>query len=751
MKISVEVQSVLNAAYLEAKENSHEYLTPEHVLFASLYFEEVRSVLEECGVDPEEVQTDVKQYLEKHVPSVENAEPVQSTGLESILDTVITHTQSSAKDQVDLSDLLVAIFDRDSLHGSYYLRKSGLERVELLRAVSRRERGKPDQSPGTGESANGQSSRGKKKQGALALFTRELTSAAKKGELEPLIGREEILERIEQVLCRRLKNNPVLVGESGVGKTAVAEGLASRIADGKVPPVLRGYRIFALDMGSLIAGTKFRGDFEERIKGVVRELEKEEKVILFIDEIHTMVGAGATSGGTLDASNLLKPALASSAIRCMGSTTFDEYKKNFSKDRALARRFQQITVPETTPEETREILEGLKSTYESYHNVTYSEDALDSVLELSEQYMGDRHQPDKAIDLIDEAGAYIQLKTYISETDVSDPVPVGKEIIEMVIAKIAGIPEKSVSTSEVEKLKNMENDLREKVLGQNPAIHRVVGAVKRSRAGIGEREKPVASFLFVGPTGVGKTELARQLADTLDITLIRFDMSEYQEKHTVSRLVGSPPGYVGYEEGGLLTDAVRKSPHAVLLLDEIEKAHGDIFNILLQIMDYATLTDNYGRKADFKNVVLIMTSNAGARELGKDLIGFGERIITDKAIDEAVEKIFTPEFRNRLDKVVTFSPLTEEVVIGIVRKEIDDFTRELQEKNIVLDVDDAVVSHLAREGYSAEFGARNVKRLIGEEIKDYFVDEILFGDLAKGGKRFARLVKNKIVITAPRS
>ncbi len=748
MKISLEVQSVLNAAYLEAKEHQHEYLTPEHILYVSLFFEEVRSILSDCGADAADLQKEVKKYLDTYIPVIEEeGEPMQSIGLQSIIESALFHTETSSKNSVDLGDLLVSLFNQETLHGAFYLRKAGVTRRNLLRSVSRRNRG---------ESAAGKEEEKRDgdtpppRKSALDTYTRELTRAAAQGELEPLIGREEILERIEQVLCRRLKNNPILIGEPGVGKTALAEGLALRIAEGAVPSLLKEYRIFSLDMGSLIAGTKFRGDFEERIKQIIHELNKQDNVILFIDEIHTIVGAGATSGGALDASNLLKPALASSALRCIGSTTYDEFKKSFSKDRALTRRFQEVYVPETTDEETLEIIKGLKGNYESYHHVRYTNEALQSILELSTEYLGDRHQPDKAIDILDEAGAYIQMQSFRQESASGSAVEIGRETIEKVVAKVAGIPEKTVSTTETERLRTIEEELKERVFGQLHAVRQVAGAVKRSRAGMGEREKPVASFLFAGPTGVGKTELARQLADILGIKLIRFDMSEYQEKHTVSRLVGSPPGYVGYEEGGLLTDAVRKTPHAVLLLDEIEKAHSDIYNILLQIMDYATLTDNYGRKADFRNIILIMTSNAGAREIGRDLIGFGERRVTDQAIQDAVEKIFTPEFRNRLDKVVTFGRLKETVVAQIVTKELESFKQELEKKSIHLKVSPSCIRWLSKHGYSPEFGARNVKRLIQEKIKDFFIDEILFGDLKEGGDARASVKGDDIIVSVTR-
>ncbi|MGC9311134.1 MAG: AAA family ATPase, partial [Sediminispirochaetaceae bacterium] len=678
--------------------------------------------------------------------------------------------------------------------------------------------------------------RGKKT--ALKRFTRELTAAAERGELEKLIGREDILERSVQVLCRRLKNNPILVGEAGVGKTAIAEGLAARVAAGSVPDSLQGYKVYALDLGGLLAGTKYRGDFEERMKQVIAELEKEEKVILFIDEIHTIVGAGAVSGGAMDASNLLKPAISSGRVRCVGATTYDEFKKFFDKDRALSRRFQKIEVEAPSREETLEILQGIRRRYEEYHNVLYDEAALEAIVDLTDQYLNDRHQPDKAIDVLDEAGAYTQLQSFrkkfgrplsepwdesepaerkepdgtdkpaeltesepaerkepdgtekpaeLTESEPAErkepdetekpaeltesgpaertepgsqeapdqtgtsqeetpPVRIDERIIEHVISRIARIPEKRVSTNEVERLQNIEEQIKCEVYGQNEAVETVARAVKRSRAGFGKKEKPVASLLFVGPTGVGKTELARQLARVLGVELIRFDMSEYQEKHTVSRLVGSPPGYVGYEEGGLLTDAIRKQPHAVLLLDEIEKAHQDIFNVLLQIMDYATLTDNSGRKADFRNIVLIMTSNAGARDLDKPLIGFGDRIITEGAIREAVERMFNPEFRNRLDKVVRFNRLPEEVVLMIVDKEVREFSQQLQEKEVTIEVTDDARRWFAANGYSAEFGARNISRLVQEKVKDYFVDAVLFGELTEGGHAIVDLGEGGITI-----
>lgn len=750
MKISDEVQNALNAAYLEAKERKHEYLTPEHILHVAFYFETIKAIFDKCGVDIESIKKDVDTYLNEMVPIVEDREPLQTAGFQTVIESAIFHTETSSKEIVDLNDILVSVFDLETLHGSYFMRKAGLTRYSLLSAISRSEDEFFIDSEAEEILENEESEEpkgGRRRRSALDLYTRNLNKAAAAGELEPLIGRDEIVERTIQVLCRRLKNNPVLVGEPGVGKTAIAEGLASRIEEERVPDILKGYRIFSLDLGGLLAGTKYRGDFEERMKKVIEELKKEDKVILFIDEIHTIVGAGSVSGGTMDASNLLKPALASGKLRCMGSTTFSEYKKSFDKDRALSRRFQEISVPETTAEETLQILHGLKDKYESYHNVTYTEKALESAVALSSQYMRDRHQPDTAIDVIDEAGAWLQILSFRTGDETTEPSVIDDPEIEKVIAKIAGIPEKTVSSSEIDQLKNLDGSLSQLVYGQDEAIKAVVQAIKRSRAGFGKKDKPIASFLFAGPTGVGKTELARQLAETLGVKLHRFDMSEYQEKHTVSRLVGSPPGYVGFEEGGLLTDIVRKDPHAVLLLDEIEKAHLDVFNILLQIMDYATLTDNNGRKSDFRNIILIMTSNAGARDIGKDLIGFGDYKITDEAITDAVEKTFSPEFRNRLDKIISFNKLGSDIIHKIVDKEISEFSELLSEKNVTLEVTSVCRSWIAEHGYSYEFGARNIARMVEDKIKNYFVDEILFGKLKNGGEALADIENDDIVIS----
>ena len=751
MRVSDDVQGVLQAAYLHAKEREHEYLTPEHILFSSLYFDVTQEIIEACGADPDEIKEDLEKHLGDSLPVVKDTEPIQSLGFQSVIARALFHSEASSKEIVDLGDILVSIIDETKSFGAFYLKKAGITRYNLLQVIShggilssdpenrQRQDEVPEAEEGEEEAARGAGGKRRARRSALETFTRELTKAAAEGELEPLIGREDILERTVQVLCRRLKNNPVLVGDPGVGKTAIAEGLAQRIAEDKVPDLLKGYEVFALDMGSVVAGTRYRGDFEERLKQVIKELEKKERVILFIDEIHTIVGAGAVSGGSLDASNILKPAIASGRIRCLGSTTYDDFKKYFERDRALSRRFQKIEVTETTPEETFQILQGLRDRYEEYHQVKYTDEALQSAVDLSDQYINDRFLPDKAIDVIDEAGAYMRILAFRGGLTTSPEPVLTQTDIEKVVSKIAKIPEKTVSASEVDRLMTLNGDLKSVIFGQDQAIEAVVQAVKNSRAGFREPNKPVANFLFVGPTGVGKTELARQLADNLGIAMHRFDMSEYQERHTVSRLIGSPPGYVGYDEGGLLTDAIRKTPHAVLLLDEVEKAHPDVFNVLLQIMDYATLTDNAGRKADFRNVILIMTSNAGARELGKSSIGFGERVIGKDAIVDAVDRIFDPEFRNRLDRVVTFNRLDEKIILQIVDKEIRFFEAQLVEKGINLEVSDACRQYLGEKGYSPEFGARNIARLVQQKIKDFFVDSVLFGELKKGGKAYVDL------------
>jgi ATP-dependent Clp protease ATP-binding subunit ClpA len=807
MKISGHVQAIINAAYNEAKERNHEYLTPEHILYAALSFEEIQGILAACGASVDQIKHGMESFFEQKVPVISGAEPTQTVAFQNVIERAVLQSQASQKEMLDVADILVSLFDEERNFCAYYLRKAGIRRFELLNVLShgyeqdnsfgfRKTNISPlqetydpgkDSVPEEEITEPGQKSRANKRS-ALERFATELTALARENRLEPVIGREAELDRTVQVLCRRLKNNPIHVGDSGVGKTAITEGLAQRIVADKVPPTLKDFTIYSLDMGALVAGTKYRGDFEERIKRVVEEMTKKERAILFIDEIHTLVGAGSVSGSALDASNLLKPALASGKIRCIGSTTHEEYGKFFDKDRALSRRFQKIDINEPSESDAIAILKGLKIKYEDYHKVRYSDEAVEGAVRLSAQYITERRLPDKAIDVIDEAGAFARIEAsrqtgtgeagvppeasagsavledgagsapdvFVSGIagDLNAPagslnqgatvqegsveiIDIGLPLIETVISRIARIPERAVGESEKDKLRGLEEKLKARIFGQDEAVDAVVRAVKRSRAGFRADGKPVANFLFAGPTGVGKTELARNLADILGIPIHRFDMSEYQEQIAVTRLIGSAPGYVGYDEGGQLTDAVRKQPHSVVLLDEIEKAHPAIYNILLQIMDYATLTDNQGRKADFRNVIFIMTSNAGAREIGKGLIGFGERVMDESAVDGAVEKIFTPEFRNRLDAMVRFGHLSRQIMGSIVRKELESFRLQLAEKKVDLEITEACISQLAEEGYSREFGARNVGRVIEDKIKSFFVDEVLFGRLSSGG--FARV------------
>jgi len=747
MKISENLNRIIMAAYAEANVRRHEFITPEHLLYASLFFDEGKEIIVNCGGDPIQLKQSLEKHLDETDPVTTANRAIQSLGFQSILERAAWHTTSAQKETLELGDILVSILDEKESHASFYLQREGITRLVLLNYISHgvsvASNGGEAEHPNPAVREEEPAREAKEDQSKfLKNYTVELTARARSGEMDPLIGREEILSRTVQVLCRRFKNNPVHVGDPGVGKTAITEGLAQMIAAGKVPKRLQGARIYSLDMGAVLAGTRFRGDFEERLKKVITELQKLEKAILFIDEIHNIVGAGAVSGGSMDAGNILKPALVSGKLRCIGSTTYDEYRKYFEKDGALSRRFQKIEVPEPSVEDTFAILKGLAERYEAFHQVSYREEGLRAAAELSHRYISDRRLPDKAIDVIDEAGALASMNR--DEGDAC--VAIGPGDIETVVARIARIPEKSISSSEIEKLKDLETELKSRIFGQDEAVQMVAEAVKRSRAGFREPDKPVASLLFVGPTGVGKTELARQLAATLNVPLLRYDMSEYQEKHTVAKFVGAPPGYVGYEEGGLLTEAVRKTPHAVLLLDEIEKAHADIFNTLLQVMDYATLTDNNGKKADFRNVVLLMTSNAGAREIGRQTVGFEGKPVNRDAVFKALEKTFSPEFRNRLDGVVNFRGLEDAVVLKIVKKAVAEFAGQLADKGVSLTLTDRCAEWLAREGYSPEFGARQIARLVQEKIKRFFVDEVLFGNLREGGEAVADIENDDVVI-----
>lgn len=775
MKVTPQLQNIINRAYQEAQSSGHEFLTPEHLLKVSLDFPSVCDLLLVCGGDVDSIRQNVTKYIDENVLVVKNSEPLQTAGFHSVIDRAIMHCASAEKAEVEITDVLVSMMDETNNYCSYYLRAGGVERLRLLEIVSYiRQSSNPenlrelidellsdpsftdgiiskDEEKESWENSDtpdeeqefqleqeSQKSSGKKRS-ILERFTKNMTAAARAGEYDNLIGREEELERTIQVLCRRFKNNPVHVGEPGVGKTAITQGLALKIVQNNVPAVLSGYEIFSLNVGALVAGAKYRGDFEERLKRLTEELMKREKTILFIDEIHTIIGAGASGNGNLDASNLLKPFLSTGKVRCIGSTTYDEFAKIFEKDRALARRFQKIDIVEPTPEETMKILEGLRPSYEEFHKVQYQKSALQAAVDLSVQFLPDRRLPDKAIDIMDEAGSFLRMR----DKTGAGGGRVTKALVSKITAKMARIPEQTVAKDEREQLHGLEERLSQEIFGQQEAVQSVVLAVKRSRAGLRDGDKPIASFLFVGPTGVGKTELAKVLASQLGMKLLRFDMSEYQEKHTVSRLIGAPPGYVGFEEGGLLTDALRKEPHSVVLLDEIEKAHSDIYNILLQVMDYGQLTDNQGRKADFRNSIIIMTSNAGARDMSRARIGFGSQLQGASAVGEAVEKAFSPEFRNRLDGIIPFGALDIQVAKNIVVKEVKKLSAKLAAQKVELVVEDACISYLAEEGYSPLYGARNIARLVDEKIATALVDEILFGKLSGGGKVICQLQKER--------
>jgi len=747
MEISKDLNAVLSIAYNEAKKRNHEYLLPEHFVYASLFFEFAKELVYVCDGDEKELRKDLMNFIDgDNIPKTKSENPVQSLGFQNMMDNAVFHITSAEKERLEIGDVFASIFHLEESFAVYYLEKQGVSRLAILKFIS--DTGdiidEKVSSDNDSEEVTTKNDKKKTKNKSLEVYTTELTERARDGKIDKVIGRDDIIQRTIQILGRRNKNNPIHVGDPGVGKTAITEGLALKIIKGDVPDMLKDMKIYSLDMGGLLAGTKYRGDFEARLKKVLNELEQEEKVILFIDEIHTIVGAGAVSGGSMDASNILKPYLQSGELRCIGTTTREEYKKYFEKDRALSRRFQKIDINEPSIDESIEILDGIKGQFEQFHNIKYSSKAIKAAVELSAEYINDRFLPDKAIDVIDEAGSLVKINN--SNKDNKKIITIKKSEIENVISSIAKIPKKTVIKSEISKLKKLDKVLKKHIFGQDEAIYELSRAIKTARAGFQKKDKPVASLLFVGPTGVGKTEITKQLAKTLGIPLNRFDMSEYQEKHTVARLIGAPPGYVGYDQGGLLTEAVSKNPHSILLLDEIEKAHQDIFNTLLQIMDYATLTDNTGKKADFRNVIIIMTSNAGARKLGNKLIGFEDGKVRTGDINTAVEKHFSPEFRNRLDKVVVFNNLSVKIVTDIVKKEIEEFQLLLKEKNIELKVSNNCYKYLAKKGYSKLFGAREVSRLISEKIKSFFVDESLFGKLKKGGKAFADIIDGEVVI-----
>jgi len=732
--ISKQLEATLSAAVGEARKRHHEYFTVEHLLYALLSDGMGKEVILHCGADPRSLREILDEFFDEYMESVPGEDspiPQQTLAFERLMQRALTHVHFSGKDEVDAGDILAAMLEDQESHAAYFLRTQGVSRLDVLNYISHGISKTDFTNPEEGEelAPEGDEERARPRRHPLDAFTVNLSQRAAEGRIDPLIGREYELRRMVQVLCRRLKNNPVLVGEPGVGKTAIVEGLALRIHEGKVPPVLEPFEIRTLDLAAMLAGTKFRGDFEQRLKAVIEALKNRDDVILFIDEMHTIVGAGATTDSSMDASNILKPVLASGELRCIGSTTYEEYKKYVEKDRALSRRFQKIEVPEPSIEETVQILRGLKSRYEEHHEIRYTDTALQSAAELSAKHINDRYLPDKAIDVIDEAGALMKAMPSLAKKTIRP------KDIEAVVAQIAKIPARSVSSSDKEQLGALEEELERVVFGQDGAIHAVCTSIKRSRAGLGAPDRPVGCFLFAGPTGVGKTEVAKQLARLLGVHFARYDMSEYMEKHAVARLIGAPPGYVGFDQGGLLTDEIRKHPYCVLLLDEIEKAHEDIYNILLQVMDHATLTDNNGKKADFRHAVLIMTSNAGAREMAAHTIGFSGQINErgSKSM-KAIEKTFSPEFRNRLDAIVQFRALDLAIMENIVDKFILELQGALAGRKVVLELTEAARRWLAEHGYDDTYGARPLGRLIQTEIKDQMADELLFGRLEKGGK-----------------
>ena len=734
--IAQELEVSLHMAFVEARQQRHEFITVEHLLLALLDNPSAAEVLRACSANIDDLRKSLSTFIKDNTPQVAGADDVDTQptlGFQRVIQRAIMHVQStgSGKKEVTGANVLVAIFGEKDSHAVYYLHQQGVTRLDVVNFIAHGIKKSDPPEPAKSNENQAEAEEGSEKaekQSPLEQYTQNMNQLAKDGKIDPLIGREYEVERVIQILCRRRKNNPLLVGEAGVGKTAIAEGLAWRITQKEVPEILAESVVYSLDMGALLAGTKYRGDFEQRLKGVIKSLKDKPNGILFIDEIHTLIGAGAASGGTLDASNLLKPGLSSGALKCIGATTFTEYRGIFEKDAALSRRFQKVDVVEPTVEQTVEILKGLKSRFEEHHNVKYAVAALQAAAELSAKYINDRHLPDKAIDVIDEAGAAQRIlpiskrKKTISKTEVED-----------IVAKIARIPPANVSNDDRGKLKTLERDLKSVVFGQDKALDVLASAVKMARSGLGRGDKPIGSFLFSGPTGVGKTEAAKQLAYIMGIDLIRFDMSEYMERHAVSRLIGAPPGYVGFDQGGLLTEAVTKKPHCVLLLDEIEKAHPDIFNVLLQVMDHGTLTDNNGRKADFRNVIVVMTTNAGAEALNKTVMGFTNKHDTGDEMAD-IKRLFTPEFRNRLDATVSFKALDENVILRVVDKFLLQLETQLAEKKVDVTFSDKLRKHLAKKGFDPLMGARPMQRLIQDTIRRALADELLFGRLTEGGR-----------------
>ena len=744
--ISQELEVSLHMAFVEARQARHEFITVEHLLLALLDNASALEVLRACAANVDDLRRHLRQFIQDNTPVLPggaDADTQPTLGFQRVIQRAIMHVQSTGngKKEVSGANVLVAIFGEKDSHAVYYLHQQGVSRLDVVNFLSHgvTKQPAPAASPAPKE-AQVNAPEGEARPSPLEQFAQNLNTAAQSGRIDPLIGREAEVERVVQILCRRRKNNPLLVGEAGVGKTAIAEGLAWRITQHDVPEILADATVYSLDMGALLAGTKYRGDFEQRLKGVLKQLKDNPKAILFIDEIHTLIGAGAASGGTLDASNLLKPALSSGQLRCIGATTFTEYRGVFEKDHALARRFQKIDVNEPSVEQTVQILRGLKGRFEDHHGIKYSAAALTAAAELSARYINDRHLPDKAIDVIDEAGAAQRILPKSRQKKT-----IGKPEIEDIVSKIARIPPQSVSSDDRNKLATLERDLKAVVFGQDAAIEALAAAIKMARSGLGKPHKPIGSFLFSGPTGVGKTEVARQLAFTLGIELQRFDMSEYMERHAVSRLIGAPPGYVGFDQGGLLTEAITKKPHCVLLLDEIEKAHPDVFNILLQVMDHGTLTDNNGRKADFRNVILIMTTNAGAERLNQRAIGFAQtRAKGDEMAD--IKRMFTPEFRNRLDAIIPFAGLDASIILRVVDKFLMELEEQLHEKRVEAVFTEALRAHLARKGFDPLMGARPMQRLIQDTIRRALADELLFGQLTEGGRVTVDLDDNDQVV-----